>query len=107
MEQYYYYSSSSSSSHRTCTDIKILGEYCPFIADVPINSYATPFPIGKPDKRSEDELSRTKSRIRKIMNNKSFDRPVPLADFCMVVKEKWENDDYDYTDYSVSMCHLV
>jgi hypothetical protein len=83
-----------------------LGEYCPFIADVPISSYAEPFPIANPDTRSEKELEAIRKVTRKILTQKKFNPPVPLADFCLVAKERWEKDDSDQ-EASVGLCLLV
>ena len=98
---------SSSSSSFASANMRILGEYCPFIADVPINSYAVSFPIDNPDQRPEEEINKIKNKLRKIINNKSFDPPIPLADFCLVVKERWENSASDDTEYSLGFCNVV
>jgi hypothetical protein len=69
-----------------------LGEYCPFIADFPISSFAEPFPIPHPDPRSEEEIEMAKRNLRKIVHLKKFDPPLPLADFCLIVRDGWESD---------------
>jgi hypothetical protein len=80
---------SESSTDSTFTP---LGEYCPFIADLPISSFAEPFPIPHPDPRSEEEIEMAKRNFRKIVHLKKFDSPFPLADFCLIVRDRWESD---------------
>jgi hypothetical protein len=81
---------SDSSSDSAFTP---LSEYCPFIADVPISSFAEPFPIPSPDLRSDEEIEAAKRNLRKIIHLKKFDPPLPLADFCLIARDRWETDD--------------
>jgi hypothetical protein len=81
---------SQSSSDSAFTP---LSEYCPFIADVPISSFAEPFPIAHPDTRTDDEIETVKRNLRKVIHVKKFDPPLPLADFCLIARERWDADD--------------
>ena len=85
----------------------LLGEYCPFIADVPITSYAEPFPIPVKDTRSEEEINAIKSNLKKLVNSKHFNPPLPLADFCLIAKERWDTDDSEGSECSLGVCRLV
>lgn len=96
-------SASSSSSEPGAT---ALGEYCPFIADVPISSYAEPFPIPNPDTRSEPEIEDVKKQLRKLVHQKKFNPPLPLADFCLIAKERWDEDESD-SEASIGLCLLI
>ncbi|KAH0790088.1 hypothetical protein GPJ56_005983 [Histomonas meleagridis] len=98
--------SSSSSSSNIDPRLLMLGEYCPFIADVPILSYAEPFPIDEPDPRSEEEIESLRKKLRKQINNKSFDPPIPLSDFCLIAKERWEQNELD-AEASLGLCVLL
>jgi hypothetical protein len=90
-------SSSYSESHSPNPDspLVLLGEYCPFIADVPISSFAEPFPITNPDTRSDDEIEKVKKLLQKVIHAKKFDAPLPLADFCLIAKERWDDEESD------------
>ena len=83
-----------------------LGEYCPFIADVPITSYADPFPIPNPDTRTDEELNKVKKTLRRIVRSKKFDPPIPLSDFCLIAKERWEQEE-DESEASIGLCLLI
>jgi hypothetical protein len=83
-------SESDSSSDSAFTP---LSEYCPFIADVPISSFAEPFPIPRPDLRTDDEIEAAKRNLRKVIHLKKFDPPLPLADFCLIARDRWDADD--------------
>lgn len=95
-----------SSSSTTDPELIALGEYCPFIADVPISSFAEPFPIDNPDPRSDQELEKVKKHMRHVIKSKRFQPPIPLADFCLVAKEKWEDEESDSQD-SMGVCTLL
>ena len=84
-----------------------LSSYCPFIADVPITSYAQPFPIPSPDSTSQIELERHKKELQKYMHSKKFDPPLPLKDFCLIAKERWEHEDSDDSECSFGLCLLL
>jgi hypothetical protein len=88
------------------SDVCSLGRYCPFIADVPISSAADPFPIANPDRRTDKDLEEYKKRLRKIIHMKKFESPLPLADFCLIAKEKWESREGD-PEASLSICILL
>ena len=92
--------SDSSVSSNTDPGMIALSEYCPFIADVPISSYADPFPIPHPDTRSEEEIEQIKNRIKKLGNKKKFDPPIPLSDFCLFAKERWDKEEDNSADSS-------
>ena len=96
-------SDSDSSSNPALT---ALGEYCPFIADVPISSYADPFPIPHPDTRSDAEIEKVKKALKKSLKSKKFDPPIPLADFCLIAKERWDQEDSD-SEASIGLCLLI
>ena len=96
----------SSSSSTTDPGATALGEYCPFIADVPISSYAEPFPLPNPDTRSEQELENVKKSLRKLLHQKKFNPPLPLADFCLIAKERWDEDESD-SEGSMGPCLLI
>lgn len=98
--------SDSSSMSTSDPGVTALGEYCPFIADVPISSYAEPFPIVNPDTRSEQEIEQVKKGLRKTIHQKKFDPPLPLADFCLIAKERWDQDESD-SEGSMGLCLLL
>ena len=98
--------SDSSSMSTSDPGVTALGEYCPFIADVPISSYAEPFPIVNPDTRSEQEIEQVKKGLRKIIHQKKFDPPLPLADFCLIAKDRWDQDESD-SEGSMGLCLLL
>ena len=66
-----------------------LGEYCPFIADVPFEINSEPFTNMFRDNRDEQEIEEIRKQVRPLMNNKNFKEPIPLADYCLVVRERW------------------
>lgn len=72
-----------------------MANYRPFVADVPIRSFAEPFPITDPDMRTEWQIEKVRRRVRRVMDARKFDPPVPLADFCLVAHEKWSARDRD------------
>ena len=84
-----------------------LSFYCPFIADVPITSFAEPFPIPNPDPRSEQEIEMRRKELRKLLTSKKFNPPLPLADFCLIAKERWDREDSDGSECSVGACLLL
>ena len=85
----------------------LLGEYCPFIADVPITSYAEPFQIPNPDSRTPEELEIVKKSLRKYVKSKHFNPPLQLADFCLVAKERWDRDESDGSECSLGVCNML
>ena len=95
-----------SDSDTTPDPDNLLGNYCPFIADVPITSFAEPFPIQNPDTRSDQEISSKLKSLKKYLNTKKFDPPIPLADFCLIAKERWDREDSDGSECSAG-CHLI
>ena len=96
------------SDSRSASDeaVTALSEYCPFIADVPISSYAEPFPIPHPDPRSDAEIEPLKKKLRAVVKQKKFNPPLPLADFCLVAKERWDEDESD-SEGSMGPCLLI
>ncbi|OHT14707.1 hypothetical protein TRFO_02947 [Tritrichomonas foetus] len=98
--------SESSSDSSSNAEMTALGEYCPFIADVPISSYADPFPIPNPDTRSDEEIERVKKSLKKALKNKKFDPPIPLADFCLIAKDRWDQEEDD-SEASIGLCLLI
>lgn len=67
-------------------------DYNPFIADVSQNVFAEPFPL-EPETLSPEEIARIQEETRRIIKKKKFSHPIPLRDFCLVAKEKWDNDE--------------
>lgn len=86
---------------------QIFEGYAPFIADVPISSYSEPFPIYNPDDRTEEEVDRIRHSLRNAAAGKTFDPPIPLADFCLIAKQKWEQDDASDSEWSLHYCELI
>lgn len=97
--------SDSSDSSETDPKLIALGEYCPFIADVPISSYSEPFPF-EPDTRDENEIENIKKNLRKHLTSKKFDPPIPLADFCLIAKERWEETEAN-SEGSMGLCLII
>lgn len=84
-----------------------LSSYCPFIADVPITSYAEPFPIPNPDITPPNETEKHRKDLKKFINSKKFEPPLPLSDFCLIAKERWEHEDSDDSECSFGVCLLL
>lgn len=96
----------------TGEDVKFKGvnDYSPFIADVNISSLAEPFPIASPDMRSDAEIAKIQAVLKPLVcgENKKFDEPMPLADFCLVARERWNGDgDEAGQDAVPAFCLLV
>jgi len=98
---------SEEESSSSDVGASLLGEYCPFIADVPITSYADPFPIEKPDTRSEEEIENIKRSLRRIVKSKHFNPPLPLADFCLIAKDRWDREESDGSECSLGVCSVL
>ena len=75
-------------------------DYNPFVADVSDNVYAEPFPLG-PDTLSQEEITRIQEETRRIIKKKVFPQPIPLKNYCLVAKEKWDEDEES------TQCHCV
>jgi hypothetical protein len=86
---------SGSGSASPDSPFILLGEYCPFIADVPISSFAEPFPLPDPDTRGDDEIEKIKKTLQKAVRAKKFENPISLADFCLIARDRWETDESD------------
>jgi 1-acyl-sn-glycerol-3-phosphate acyltransferase len=65
-------------------------------------------PIYKNDNlsRSEQEIEQVKKGLRKIIHQKKFDPPLPLADFCLIAKDRWDQDESD-SEGSMGLCLLI
>lgn len=84
---------SDSSVSSSDPAVIALGEYCPFIADVPVTSFAEPFPIPFPDLRTDREIEVAKKGLKNVVKQKTFDPPLPLADFCLIAVERWDRSE--------------
>ena len=80
--------------------------YNPFIADVTLSIPSEPFHHQKHDFRSEEELDRIRHSLRRIVSQKEFDPPLPLSDYCLVAKQKWEEESLDEKDTTVRLCYI-
>ena len=67
----------------------IIEGYKPFIADVTLSTPCEPFKHEKYDFRS-----------------KEFDPPLPLSDYCLIAKQKWEEDNIDEQSMTIRLCSL-
>ena len=101
MSSYSSYSSSSSDPGAF-----IISDYCPFIADVPIESTGDPFPIAIPDTRSDDEIQVKVFQLRKFINATRFTPPLPLSDFCLIATKRWEEEEEAEKECAVK-CNLI
>lgn len=84
----------------------IIEGYKPFIADVTLSAPCEPFKHEKKDIRSEEELDRVRHSIRRIASQKEFDPPIKLSDYCLIAKQKWEEETIDEQDVTVRLCSL-
>lgn len=70
--------------------IDLIPGYDPFIADVPLRSYAEPFPCDDDDGLTEEEYEEHRKSLTKLITKKQFNVPVPLSDYCCIARDKWE-----------------
>ncbi|KAH0794530.1 hypothetical protein GPJ56_001555 [Histomonas meleagridis] len=77
--------------------------YTPYIGDSS-QLPAEPFVIPFVDNRSDEEIDLIRHSLRPIIQKTEFDSPIPVADFCLVAIQRWEDDD-DISDSEISL-HL-
>jgi hypothetical protein len=73
----------------------LIDSYRPFIADVPRSSWSQPFPVPEGEARTEEDIQRTKDRLRRKISSKNFDPPIPLSDFCLIAEERWNREEQE------------
>ena len=76
----------TSSEHHK--DIIFVDGYDPFIADVPCETDGDPFPLA-PYPCSPREVAQIRESLRSKIMLMSFDPPLRLDYFCLIVKERW------------------
>ena len=84
----------------------IIEGYKPFIADVTLSTPSEPFKHKKQDFRTEEELDRVRHSLKRIANQKEFDPPLPLSDYCLIAKQRWGEENLDEQDVIVRLCTL-
>lgn len=84
---------SSESSSDSQPGKHLVPGYDPFIGDVPISSYGDPFPLPKPDTRSQKKIDKIKKKLDPIISDKVFNPPVKLSDFCLIAHERWQREE--------------
>lgn len=80
--------------------------YSPFIADVTLSTPSEPFHSPKKDFRSEEEIDRIRHSLRRIVSQKEFAPPLPLSDYCLIAKQKWEEETLEEKDTTIRLCNL-
>ena len=56
--------------------------------------------------RLKEEIEKVKKSLKKSLKSKKFDPPIPLADFCLIAKERWDQEDSD-SEASIGLCLLI
>ena len=70
--------------------LHLIEGYAPYIADVPLRSYAEPFQCDDSDGMTEEEYEAKRRSLAKLIKKKEFHPPVALADYCTIARDKWE-----------------
>jgi hypothetical protein len=101
------YSSPYSDDLGAEAGINLIPGYAPFICDMVREGRANPLPIPQHDFRTEEEVDRIRHSLRREVSSKQFDRPIALADFCLVAPSKWENSESSEQEKSSKYCILL
>ena len=80
--------------------------YSPYIGDYSSVSTSEPFSVIRYDFRTEEEIDRARHSLRHTITSKIFDPPVSLSDFCLIAREKWDEDLNDDSEFSVRLCSI-
>jgi hypothetical protein len=101
------YSSPYSDDLAPDTGAHLIPGYAPFMIEGSRDAAPEPFPISHRDTRSEEEVDRIRHSLQREVSSKSFERPIPLADFCLVAPSKWEASDSDEEEMEAKYCLLL
>jgi hypothetical protein len=101
------YSSPYSDDLAPDTGSHLITGYAPFIVECPGECRPEPFQIPNRDIRSEEEVDRIRHSLRREVSSKDFERPVPLADFCLVAPSKWEASESSEDEIEAKYCLLL
>ena len=101
------YSSSYTNDSGSDPGIGLIPGYEPFIADVGLTASCEPLQIPNPDTRSDAEIDRIRHSLRQAVSTKEFEKPISLADFCLVAPSKWEDDESSDVECSIRVCLLL
>jgi hypothetical protein len=67
---------------------RLIAAYAPFVSEGLIVVPPEPFPTPNRAVRAEEEVDRIRHSLRREVSSKTFDRPVPLSEFCLVARAK-------------------
>jgi hypothetical protein len=101
------YSSPYSDDFAPDTGAHLIPGYEPYMIEYSPNTRAEPFPLPNSDLRSEEELDRIRHSLRREVSSKIFERPIPLADFCLVAPSKWEASESSEEEIESKYCLLM
>ena len=101
------YSSPYSDDLGPDPGINLIPGYQPYIADVGLCAQSVPFPVTNNDDRTEAELDRTRHSIRQAVSTREFEKPISLADFCLVAPSKWDEEDSSDIECTLRICLIL
>jgi hypothetical protein len=101
------YSSPYSDDIPADAGSRLIPGYAPFVSEGPTSVRPEPFPIPPHDVRSEEEVDRIRHSLRREVSSKSFDRPIPLSEFCLVAPSKWEASEGSDEEIKVKCCLIL
>ena len=85
---------------------ELIPGYSPYIGDS-AQIHAEPFVIPFVDNRSEEEIDLIRHSLKPIINKKEFNPPIPVADFCLVANQRWDDEEeISDTEVSLHVCKI-
>lgn len=94
------------SDESTDPGIDLIPGYCPYIADVPIEEKAEPFPKQNQPVLTEDEIAQKKKSLKKYLKADKFRKPVQLKDFMLIAKDRWALEEEQTETKCGNICNI-
>jgi hypothetical protein len=101
------YSSPYSDDIPNDAGSRLIPGYAPFVVEGASETRPEPFPLPNRDVRSEEEVDRIRHSLRREVSSKTFDRPIPLSEFCLVAPTKWEASESSEEEIEVKYCLVM
>ena len=82
--------------------------YCPYICDGCSQVNSRPFIVPTiENRRTEEEIDRIRHSLKPLLCNTEFSTPIPLADFCLIAKQRWDTEEASDSEVSIHLCELI
>jgi hypothetical protein len=101
------YSSPDSDDIPIDPGSRLIPAYAPFVSESLIVVPPGPFPIPNRAVRAEEEVDRIRHPLRREVSSKTFDRPVPLSEFCLVARANWDASESSEEEIKVKSCLIL